>query len=118
MPQSYSPKTPIKLYLNLYSPSAANNILMETDTYLIRKNTDAVDSTTNKHDSTNTEITNTVAKQIRQIEIDLTSSVGAINSVDVSAGDSLLVNLFRNASAESSSDTADTRVLPTVELKF
>jgi len=119
VPQSYSAGVQIVMYVGIYSSSAANNIHMRSTSYLIRKNTDAIDSTTNSRVSTNTEITNTLAKQYREISLDLTDSNGKINSVSVTAGDVIKVVIDRNETGESSSDTADTRFVPNAtEVKF
>jgi hypothetical protein len=105
VPNSYLSGRQIKLNLTAYSPSSSNEFLMRTTTTLIRKNNDAVTSTTNQRVSTNTALTNAVANQMREIQCDLTSPTGTINSVVVSAGDMLKIELTR----ASDTDTADVR---------
>lgn len=115
VPETYIPGKQIKLYMGHYSPSAANTILISTTSYLIRANTDAMDSTTNSHASTNTALTNTVANMYRKAVIDLTDASGQINSVAVAAGDLIKVNLIRG----TDTDTADIRMIPSItEVKF
>lgn len=119
VPASYQAGSPIKMLLSLYSPSTSGNVLLRTTATLIRKDTDAVSSTTNQRTSINTELTNSVANQAREIECDLTDDGGAINSVEVSAGDLIKIVLSRVASSESSSDSAETRFIPSAtEVSF
>lgn len=115
VPQSYSAGTQIKIYVSAYSPSSSNTILMQAQSTLIRKDTDAFDSTTNQRTSTNSALTNTVAKMIREFVLDVTDASGQINSVAVSAGDIIKVRLYRG----TDSDTADLRMLPNAtDVKF
>lgn len=113
VPTSYLSGRQIKMKIGVYSPSTSLNVLMRSVATLIRKNLDAASSTTNQRTSTNTQLTNSVANQYREVELDLTSSTGTINSVAVSAGDMIKVELDRNVASETSSDTADTRFMPT-----
>lgn len=112
VPNSYLAGRQIKMKLALYSPSTGDNVLLRTTSSLIRKNNDAITDETNQRVSTNTELTNSVANQYREIECDITDSSGAINSVAVSAGDLIKVELSRVVGSESSSDSAETRFLP------
>jgi len=106
----------IKLYIEAYSENTSNTWKLETTTYLVRNGTDAANSTTNSHASTNSNITNaTTAYKSENIELDLTDSSGQINSVSVSAGDTLRIKLTR---ATGTTDTADIRLRDgAVELK-
>ncbi len=108
VPQTYLSGRQIKLYAGHYSPSAANTILIKAQSYLIRKNNDAIDSTANGHTSTNTALTNTVANQYREGIIDISDSDGKLNSVAVSPGDLIRVELSR----DTDTDTADIRFIP------
>ena len=115
VPKSYVPGTQIKAVIALYSPSAANTILLQSTTYLVRKDTDAIDSTTNSHASGNSALTNTVAKQYREAELPLTDSSGLVNSVVVQPRDILKVKMVRG----TDTDTEDIRfVLGSTEIKF
>lgn len=116
VPQSYSPGSPITLYVATYSPSSANTQLFSAQATLIRNATDAFDSTTNQRTSTNTALTNTVAKQLRQHVLDITHTDGTINSVAVAAGDIIKVRLYRD---NSDTDTDDVRMIPnSTDIKF
>ena len=107
VPQSYAAGSQINMYLPIYSPSASNTILMQTVSYLVRKNTDGMTSTTNSRTSTNSALTNTLANMYRQTTIDITDSAGKINSVSVSGGDIIKVRLQRG----TCTDTAPIRVV-------
>ena len=108
VPTSYSAGDQIAINIGLYSVSAANTILLESTSYLIRKDTDAVTSTTNSHASTNSALTNTVSNMYREAQIDITDASGEINSVAVSPGDLIRVKLVRG----TDTDTADINFVP------
>lgn len=107
VPKNYVSGNQINLYISGYSPSSSNTILILGQATLIRSGTDSFASTTNQRTTTNTALTNTVASQLREFVLDITSSTGQINSVNVSAGDIIKVRIYRG----SDSDTADIRVL-------
>ena len=113
VPPSYNAGSQVKAYIGIYTTATSNNIFMKSTSYLIRKETDAVTSTTNSHASTNSEITNSApASKLRVIELDLTDADGEVNSVAVSAGDILRVIVTRDWGSESTSDTNATRFIP------
>ena len=112
VPSSFVTGRPIAMNIGLYSPSSANTIKLQAVATLIRANTDAVDSTTNQRTTTNTALTNTVANQLRSTSLDLTSAAGQINSVNVSAGDMIKIELTRDSGTDT--DTADIRFIPTM----
>jgi hypothetical protein len=115
VPESYIAGTQIKLFFGSYSPSAANTFLMQLNAGLIRVNNDAIDSPAASRDSTNTALTNTVAKQYRKIECDVTDANGQIGGFSAQAGDMLLIKIKRG----SGTDTDDVRFLPSsLEPKF
>lgn len=115
VPQSYAPGTQILMFLGQYSPATSGTQLFTATTSLVRKNQDAVGSTTNQETSTNTALTNTVANQYRQSQLDLTDSDGEINAVAVTAGDLLRVDLMRG----TDTDVEDIRLVPSAtEVKF
>jgi hypothetical protein len=107
IPQGYTAGSQLFLYVSGYSPSASGTILLQAQSTLIRKATDAFDSTTNQRTTTNAALTNTVAKQLREFILDITDSSGNINSVAVSAGDIVKVRLYRG----TDTDTADLRMI-------
>lgn len=108
VPQSYTPSKQIFLYVEAYSPSSSNTILLQAQATLITPGTTARDSTTNQRTTTNTALTNTVAKQSRVFILDITDSSGQINSVAVAAGDRIKVRLYRG----TDTDTADISMVP------
>lgn len=110
VPDSYNAGDQIKVRIGAYSPSSSNTFLLKAVATLIRKDTDAVTSTTNQRTTTNTAVTNSVANQYREIELDITSSTGTINSVAVSPGDSIRLELSRDYANDT--DTADIRFVP------
>lgn len=109
VPASYISGRQLKTLISAYSPSSSNTWKLSSTTYLVRKNLDAITSVANSYASTNSALTNTVANQYREIELDLTNSSGVINGFSVSAGDLLKVELTR---AGGTTDTADVRMLP------
>lgn len=115
VPQTYVAGSQVSAYISLYSPSTADTILLQSTAYLIRKNNDAVTSTTNAHASGNTALTNAVANRYREVSLPLSSSTGLINSVAVNPGDLIRVELARG----TDTDTADIRFIPSAtEVKF
>jgi len=112
VPDGYVAGNQVKLRILVFSPSTSGNVFMKTTAYLIREATDAIDSTTNSHNSTNSEITlSTPSKEGREIEFDLTDADGEINSIDVAVGDYIKVKLTRDWGSESSADSEDTRYI-------
>ena len=109
VPTGYVAGNQIRLLIPAYSPSNSNGFLMKARTYLVRKGVDPVGDVTNLNTSVNTILTNTVANQYREVEIDLTDASGQVNSVAVGAGDMLRVELYRD---DSDSDTAEVRFIP------
>lgn len=93
-----------------YSPSTANQFKFQIEATLIRKNNDAITSTTNVNIANSGDITNAVANRMRELSIDLASTLGAINGVAISAGDIIKLKLVRIAG--TSEDTADVRFIP------
>lgn len=120
VPASFVAATQIFMKVPVYSPSTSNNVKMKATCYLIRKETDAIDSTTNSYTSTTGEITlSAPSKEYREIELDLTDADGEINSIDVTGGNILRVKLERDWGSESVSDTEDTRFdFSATEVKF
>lgn len=101
VPQSYAAGAPITMYITQYSPASSGTQKLQSTAYLIRKNTDAIDSTTNSRASTNSALTNTVAKQYREAALDLTDSSGEINGVAVAPGDLIKVVLTRGSDTDT-----------------
>lgn len=104
VPTAYIAGNQIKLKCEFYSPDNSGTALMQTIATLIRAGTDAISSTTNQRTSTNSAVTlgaGTVS--IPQTTVfDLTDTAGKINSVSVSPGDLLLVELTRGTDTGAS----------------
>jgi hypothetical protein len=111
IPTGYLSGSPIKLKMAHYSPGTTLNYKFQTTTTLIRKNVDAITSTTNQNVSTNSDVVNTVANLYTEVAYDVTTSTGLINSVAVSAGDLILIKLTR-VTPTGSEDTNDVRAIP------
>jgi len=109
VPQGYIAGVQINMRIALYSPSTINTIRLETVSTLIREGLDGMGSTTNQHTSTNSALANSgVANKYRETVCDLTDASGEINSVGVSPGDLIKVELSR----ATDTDTADIRFIP------
>lgn len=109
IPSSHSPGSQLNMNLAMYSESVANTILLKSDSFLIRKDTDAIDSVANTHVSINTALTNTApANRYREATVDITDGAGQVNSITVQPGDMIKVELSRG----SDSDSADIKFIP------
>lgn len=107
VPRSYTAGTQIIMYLSHYSPASSGTILIQSTSYLVRKSTDPFSSTTNSMNSGNSALTNTSTNQLREATLPLTDSTGKINSVTVSPGDTINVDITRG----TDTDTSDIRVV-------
>lgn len=103
VPDWYSPGRQIKLNVLAYSAGTSGDILLRTQSTLIRSETDEVTSTTNQRTSTNSAITMAATNdnEPQKISLDLTDTAGAVNSVAVSAQDLLLVRLYRDTDTDT-----------------
>lgn len=106
VPSGYTIGNPIKLKTKWYSPDDAGTVHFKSLATLIRTATDQVTSTTNQRTSTNGAVTMTGAKtdEPQAVDLDLTSSTGQINGVDVNPGDTIFVKLYRDAADTSDLD--------------
>lgn len=104
VPSSYVAGRPVSLKIPIYSVDASGTFLIQSVSTLIRIGTDAYTSTTNQRTSTNTAITATGGNQNvpQAVILDLTSSIGQINGVAVTAGDIILVKLIRGTDTAAS----------------
>ena len=118
VPTSYIAGTQVSMKASFYSPSAANMWKMQAVAALIRKNNDAIDGVANLNTANSGDITNAVAKRMREISITLSDSGGLINSLAISPGDIIKVTLSRIAPS-GTDDTADVRFIPSsTEVSF
>lgn len=97
VPSSYAAGRPIKLFLPIYSGGSSGTILIQSTATLIRSGTDAITSVANQRTSTNTAITTSGAtvNKPQIVTLDLSSTIGEINSIAISPNDLVLVDLFR-----------------------
>ena len=107
VPEGYTAGSQISIVIGLYSTSASGTVFMQTTATLIRVDTDAVDSTTNQRNSSNSALTNNTANGFQKTSLDLTNSSGEINSLAASPGDLIKVDLFRG----TDTDSADVNVI-------
>lgn len=115
VPEGYVSGRQITAKIGHYSPSASNTQLLKAISTLVRDGTDAFDSTTNQRTTTNTALTNTVAKQLRMSTLDISDSSGQINGVAVTPGDMIKISLYR----DTDTDTDDVRFVPSLtEVRF
>lgn len=104
VPSTYLAGQQINLRITFYSPDSSGNALVQSVATLIRTGTDAASSTTNQRTSTNAAVSlgaGTVNKP-QSVVLDLTSTAGQINSVNVSAGDLILIQLTRGTDTATS----------------
>lgn len=111
VPSGYIAGRPITLKVHAYSPNAADQWKLQAVSTLVRKNTDAIDSTANQNTADGGDVTNTVANMLVEEEILLSSALGTINSVAINPGDLLKVELSRVAPA-GTEDAEDLRLIP------
>lgn len=111
VPSSYIAGRQVKMLSEFFSPSAADEWKMQVTSTLVRKNNDAITTVTNQNVANSGDFTNAVANRIREATINLSSATGTINSVAISAGDILKLELTRIAPA-GTEDTADISFIP------
>lgn len=111
VPASYSSGSPVTFNGLFYANTASNNWAVFVRAYLIRKNTDAITSITNSVTVTSSNFTNTVVDQIREVSLTI-AAAGTINSVAISAGDILRMQLIRTPPSAGTDFTSDLRFIP------
>ena len=122
VPESYTDGT--QIFLNdfkYYTNSTTNNVFFKTETQLLKTSQVMTALPITGHESSNSEVTLTgSANSLRDIgSLDLCDGVGEINSVAVTAGDTLLIRFFRDNVNESISASADCYVLKySASIKF
>ena len=104
VPTSYTSGSPITLKVLWTCASTANNALLLAQATLIRSEVDDITSTTNQRTTTNSAITMAATNDLepQKVSLDISSSIGEINAVAISAGDIIKVRVY-----ESSSTCAD-----------
>jgi hypothetical protein len=111
VPTSYLAGRQIKMKGGFYSPSSADDWKVQATCTLIRKNNDAVTSVANQNVSNSGDIVNAVANRFNEISLDLSTTLGAINSVAVQPGDLIKIEIERIAPS-GTEDAADLRFIP------
>lgn len=111
VPSSYISGRPVTMKFGAYSPSSADQWKMQLLSTLVRKNNDAISSVANQNTDDSGDITNTVAERLIECSILLSSALGTINGVAISAGDLIKVELERIAPS-GAEDAADVRFIP------
>lgn len=107
VPDSYIAGSPINLLSNFYTSVTTGNVLIQALSTLIRAGTDAVDSITNQHASTNTAVTvNGTANVATAITLDISDGSGLINAVAISPGDTIIIRVTRNTGTDTAAGTA------------
>jgi hypothetical protein len=113
VPQSYRPGKPIRLLgASFFANITAGNVFFKAQATLIKAGL-VLGTYPNTHNSSNTQVTvPATPNELASVGvIDLTSSIGEINSVAVAPGDKIRIRLFRDNAAETSSAAADARLL-------
>jgi hypothetical protein len=118
VPSGYVSGNPITLQGLFYCAGTTNNWKMTGTTTLIRKGTDAISSTTNQRTTTNGDVANGVTNLLQEVSFDVSSTTGTINSVAVSPGDLLIVQVTR-VTPTGTEDTNDVKFIPSsTEVSF
>lgn len=113
VPSSYSAGTQIFLKgSKFFCVSTSGKVFFKSVCTLLDSSV-VLGTYSNQHTSTNAEVTvQAVSNTINECgDIDLTDSVGEINSVAVAPGDKLVIKLFRDNANESSPASGDARLI-------
>lgn len=111
VPTSYLAGRQVKMKGGFYSPSTADEWKVQAVATLIRKNNDPVTSVANQNTSDSGDITNAVADRFNELSFDLSTTLGAINSIAIQPGDLIKIEISRIAPT-GTEDTADLRFIP------
>lgn len=104
VPDSYSPGAQIRAKGKFFARNSGGNILLQTTATLVRNGVDIISSTTNQRVSTNSAET-IVTGDLEYIVIwDISSTIGQINAVGISANDSIKISVSR--ATDTSTETA------------
>lgn len=108
VPDSYL-GAPIGMYINFHSPeNGSNSLLLQSTAYLVRDGVDGLDNVANSHASGNSAIPASIANLVNRELLPLSDLNGQINSLDVSPGDYIKIELIRG----SDSSPEDIKFLP------
>lgn len=109
VPETYSPGKQLSLKAAAYTPSGGNQFDLQVRSFLIKKETTAVNDNALTYTSPSNPISSFVAYTYRELTLHLTDVIGQVGTGSVERGDVLRVELFRNA---GDSDPEDIRFLP------
>ena len=104
VPENYAVGKQVKMHIKMFSETGdgSSTIFLKSTSYLLRPGTDAIDSTSNSHASTNSAKTlSATAKRVETESLDLSDASGEINSVAISAGDLIKVVLERGSDTDT-----------------
>lgn len=104
VPAAYTSGTQIFMKVLIYSPDTSGNILFQSTATLIRTEVDEITSISNQYSSTNTAITMAATNDLepQAVSLDITDVFGEINGTAVSAGDLIIVKVFRGSDTATS----------------
>jgi hypothetical protein len=113
VPSSYVAGSPIVLHTAFNSQDSSGTVLLQSVSTLRRLGVDTVSSNTNQRTSTNTAVTLSAGTvdESQAVALDITSTIGEINGVAVSAGDNILIELNRTLAGDTA--TGDVEVIAT-----
>jgi len=94
IPSGYQAGQQLKLKMDVESDETGSaQLIMQTQSYLVRAGTDAMSANSNSHTDTASYSPGAVA--VTELELDLTDASGQVNGVAVSAGDILKVAISK-----------------------
>jgi len=100
VPEGYQAGQQIKLAITVESDEAGSaELIMQSVTFLVRENTDSITSVTNSE--TDTAAYSPASVVARELVLDLTDASGDINSIAVTAGDLLRIELSKPTDAST-----------------
>lgn len=104
LPSTYAAGTQVKIKGKIFSDSTSGTGHIKTVAYLIRQGTDSLTSTSNSRTSTNSaqSISNTNREYV--VDWDISHTDGTINSVALSANDTILIYLSRETGDGNTSE--------------
>jgi hypothetical protein len=97
IPSTYEAGQQALMRVKIFNEDTSGDILIRTTAILVRAEVDEYDSTTNTHVSTNAAITMSAAndREPQKVTLDLSDASGLINSVAISAGDMIVLRIYR-----------------------
>ncbi len=105
VPNSYQGGNQINLRIHLYCAATSGDALLNAVATLISAEADDISSTANQRTTTNTAITMSAANdnEVQRVTLDISSSIGEINSTVIGANDLIKVKIQESSSTVASS---------------